>query len=348
MNKIWILAILTLSFTFLALLKIESVNSLGSFYRGAPTIKLGHFRIAIEKANKRDKELLKLWESILTGRSAPLPKMMKENFSTLGLSHVFTPSGFHLSSILAPLLKVCRQKSAQMVILTIIGLSLLFLPGFAALKRMAFIKQCQLLLRLKVGFAVALILDCLFGTFQTGALGFTYSFLFLGLIYSGAEGLVLIVWFFLAQMMIGYFNGEDISLLLLIFSPLLNLGFALALPCLFIFSWPLSSWQLEAGLGILRFLKTAIEDIAGIVTSYPTIEVNAMTIVLVALILTMRWKSVAIVLLVFSGSLNLDKQKQPSMPLHEYVGEGKCRENLVRGIWWKNCSPRGRSSSKKT
>ncbi len=295
---------------------------------------------------KKDLELVKLWESMLTGRVAPLPAIIKENFSLLALNHIFTPSGFHLSAIMGPMLRLIKFKPAQFFIILSVGVVFIFIPGFLALKRMIFIKASQTILDLKMGFCLALLVDALVGTFQSGALSFTYSFLFLGLIYSGIKGVALLIWFFVAQILISFFNSQDISLLLLIFLPLINALFALALPLLFLLCWPLLEWQLSIGLFILRMLKDVVEQIVVLVKIFPSFEIHIVTLIMIALILIKRWKISLILLVVFSRSLNLDRARFPSMPKHEYVAlemNHSCRVKLVRGIWWKACSPSRKS-----
>src|SRR5690606_13223199 len=118
---------------------------------------------------KKDQDLLKLWESILTGRSAPLAKWMKERYQTLGLNHLFTPSGFHISAVLFPFMKLIKGHYYQLLMLLLLAGGVLFLPGMSALKRMLLIKINQKILGQHLGFAGALFLDVLFGSFQEGA-----------------------------------------------------------------------------------------------------------------------------------------------------------------------------------
>jgi hypothetical protein len=210
------------------------VCSLQSFYKGEKTIRLERFSKVKNQYDIKDQELLELWESMLTGRVAPVSKWMKDRYKNLGLSHLFTPSGFHLSAILSPLFKIFQNTKFHFITLCLITFGLFFIPGQGALKRMSLIKLNQKIYGSKLGFVIALVLDTLFGTFQSGALSFTYSFLFLGIIYSGLEGIGLIFWFFLAQIILAYFQGTDISPLLLVLSPVLNLGFGVAMPLLFI------------------------------------------------------------------------------------------------------------------
>lgn len=362
MNKSWICYSLGLSCFLLMVLKSFEVDHLKPYMRGPRTIKLERFTKAKQTLSLRDQDLLELWESMLTGRSAPLARFIKEQYELLNLKHLFTPSGFHLSAVLGPLLWLLPKKKLQLFLLSGIGLLLFFfVPGQGALKRMVLIKGNQKLWGMKAGFIIGLLLDVLFGSFQEGALSFTFSFLFLSLIYSGLKGVGLIFWFFVAQMILSYFNGNLISPLLLVLSPLLNFAFGLAMPFLFVLSFPLWEWQLSIGLFLLRLLQELVALSATIVTLIPSWEVSLMTLFLTLLFSVRNWRGLAIGLLFLSSSLNLDFAIVPSPSTYEFVPQGevvklvsrveddviyftdgKCKRRLVRGMWWESCVPKKR------
>lgn len=362
MSKPWILTILVITLALLTLQKIQEVRTLKTYFKNERVIKLQSFGEARSKVTKEELDLLKLWESILTGRSAPLSKIMKENYQNLGLNHLFTPSGFHLSAVLAPLMKILKP-SYHLPVIILLGIGLAFLPGMAALKRMLLIKGHQKVLGLKSGFAMALMMDIFFGSFQSSTLSFTYSFLFLGIIYSGVQGVGLIIWFFLGQIILAYFQNTDISFLLLLFSPLLNLGFTILMPLLFLLSFPLWDWQLHLGITLLKLVQGLVNFCSAITLQFITMEVNIVFLVMVGFFLMRKYKAVLLLVMVFCPSLNLDKARTPGMPTNEFVPEGeiiktvylekevlvyfedgRCRMRLVRGLWWENCSPSNRGS----
>jgi hypothetical protein len=363
MNKKWLLSILGVSFCLLAVLKTHENRSLSPFYKAEKSLRLASFEKAREKVNKSDLDLLKLWESMITGRSAPLSKVMKEKYKTLALNHIFTPSGFHLSAVLVPFMKLVKSPNAQLFFLLVVGCSLLCLPGFGALKRMVLIKGGQKIMGLHLGFVIGLLSDVFFGTFQNGALSFTYSFLFLGIIYSGLSGPGLIIWFFLAQMLLAYFQGNDISFLLMLFSPLLNIIFALLMPLLFLLSFPLTDWQLECGIFLLKVVQAIVDVCARISLNFPSLEVHLVTIIIAFLFLYRQKSWLLGSIFLFTTSLNLEHEKNPTQGKYEWIphgphqktifrdtdiriifNDGSCRLKLVRGLWWESCSPSRRSS----
>jgi hypothetical protein len=365
MNKSWLLSILGITFTLLCILKAYELRSLSSYFPMERTIKLKSFTEARSKVATEDLGLLKLWESILTGRSAPLPRFMKERYQSLGLNHLFTPSGFHLSAVLLPFMKLLKTKH-HIFVLILIGAGLFFLPGLTAMKRMLVIKTHQKVLGIHLGFVIALIMDVFFGSFQTSALSFTYSFLFLGIIYSNLKGLALIIWFFIGQIMLAYFQNSDISPLLLLFSPLLNLGFGFIMPLLFVLSFPLWDWQLHTGIYLLRILQRLVDLFSLASFEFPFVEIHSVTLLLLALILYKKRSLALITLILISSSLNLDREKSPGLGANDftprgkikktiytdkivkvYFEDGRCNLKLVRGYWFENCSPKRRGSKRK-
>lgn len=359
MNKPWLLSILVLSLTLMAILKAYELRSLSPYFRSEKVIKLKSFAEARSKVSGKDLDLLELWESILTGRSAPLSRFMKERYQKLGLNHLFTPSGFHLSAVLFPFLKFLKNSTHQLIILLVIGMGLFFLPGLGALKRMLMIKTGQNILGMHPGFIMAMLLDMFFGTFQNSALSFTYSFLFLGIVYSGLKGLSLIIWFFIGQITLAFFQGVDVSPLLLLFSPVLNFAFALLMPVLFLLSFPLWNWQLSIGIFILRQVQWLVDELASLTQFVPLLEINIILMLMIGLLLFKKWRWSFVIFCFFSNSLNLDRAKYPGVATNEFVSQGRiiktvddkiyfsdgsCKMKLVRGIWFENCSPRRRSN----
>lgn len=366
MNKPWLLSILTVSLALLSVLKAYELRSLAPFFKAEPVIKLKTFTDARSRVKKEDLEDLKLWESMITGRSAPLSRLLREKYKSLGLNHLFTPSGFHLSAVLFPVLKFIRSQF-HLPLLLLLGCGLYFMPGLTALKRMLSIKTHQEVFGLHVGFCLALLTDIMFGSFQEGALSFTYSFLFIGIIYSGLQGLSLIIWFFFAQVILAYFQNSDISTLLLLASPILNFCFGLFMPVLFLFSFPLWDWQLFTGIKLIKILQVMVTFFSEISLKLPMVEIHIVVLMVIACLCFRKYRWMMIGIVISSSSLNLDRESIPSYPTKEYVPkgnvietlyrendvvvrfeDGKCRMKLVQGFWFENCSPRRGSRLKKT
>ena len=367
MNRYWLPIIFGLSFALIAVLKSQETHSLTRFFKGERIIKIHRFAEVKSRLNQQDQELFEIWESILTGRTGPLSRWIKERYKLLALNHLFSPSGFHLSAVLIPVSWIIKKKSYELSILLFIGAGIFMLPGLGALKRMVLIKTGQKLTGHIPGFIIALLLDILFGTFQTSTLSFTYSFLFLGIIYSGKRGLPLFILIFVAQMMIAFFQNQSVSPTLIFLSPILNLSFGIAMPFLFALALPMWDWQIQAGLSILKILQFIVDISAKIVAFFPSFEVTLITFLIFIFLVLHRRKEACILLLLMSGTLNIEHNDVPSWGTYEYkpqleivrivskeiedviyFKDGKCKRRLVNGYWWEKCSPLRKSTRKKS
>jgi hypothetical protein len=247
-----------------------------------------------------------------------------------------------------------------LIILIILGSILFWFKGFSALKRMLLIKTHQHFLGTQAGFITALLLDMLVGSFHNYPLSFCFSFLFLGIIYSEKQRFILVILFFLAQMLITYFYQNQISFLMLFLSPLLNFAFALALPFIFILSYPLWNWQLHVGLGLMKGLQGLIDFSAALVGQFPLISIHVGILVCLIFLTLNQKRAFSISLIALSSPLNIEKSKFPSLSRYEFVPVGKllvvtqqgkikfedgsCERQLIQGLWWQKCSPKRKST----
>lgn len=363
MKLTWKVIIISLSFALMWVIKSDELKQFNPYFKAQRTFKLARFEAAKKLVKPHEVELLELWESMLTGRSAPVSRWIKDQYKSLGLNHLFTPSGFHLSAVMLPFMKLIKNKAYHLGILLLIAGGIFCMTGQGALKRMALIKVNQQMLGQKTGFILALLMDVLFGSFMDSPLSFVYSFLFLGIIYSGSGWLFL--WFFFAQSLIAYFSGDLISPLIMLFSPLLNMAFAVAMPFLFLLAFPLWPWQLTVGLKILAGLQKLVELSASLSVHVPFWEINIGVLLCFVLLYLREKRMLTLALLILTTSLNLDQKKNPSFGPYDYVpqgrvlkivasemgevvywSDGKCKRELVRGVWWEKCSPRRRSTRK--
>ncbi len=362
MNRPWIITILIVSLGLLLVLKTHERRTLLPYFKAEKSLKLSHFQNARRLVLPRELALLELWESMLTGRVAPLDRWLRQEYRTLALAHVFTPSGFHLSALLWPVMYFLKRRRHKVGILSLIGLGLCFLPGQSALKRMTFVKTAQQFIGIKSGFLLAFLVDLFWGSFSDSPLGFTYSFLFLGIIYSGLKGASMIIWFFIAQIIIAFVQGSLISPLLLIISPVINFALTIILPFLFVLAWPLWKWQLATGLWLLNLVQDLVSFCYGIVMNFPLLEINIIFLVLVSMVIFRRGKEAILMTLLLTTDLNSEHTKlklsgsyewQPQGRIVKIVGDkiyrtdGICKRELIRGMWWENCSPRRRSRRNK-
>ena len=361
MKPTWTITIIIICCSMMGIIRIHESRHLKTFYRAQKSLSLKNFKSKKNHLPPKDTELLSLWESMLTGKSGGLRQELKDQYQTLGLNHLFTPSGFHLSTVMLPFMKFISNKRWQLTLLLIIGLAILSLNGQDALKRMMKIKVSQKLLGQKSGFIFALVLDSLSGSLMNSPLGFCYSALFLGIIYSGSGFLFL--WFFIAQALIAYFSGNLVTPFLILFSPILNSAFAICMPLLFILAIPLWNWQMVIGLKILSLLQGLVLIAANIAHHFPLWEIQTWSIFCFALFYYGKKRILILSLAFLSGSLNLEKSSPIRIGTKDFVPrgkilriveseegqkvfwtDGKCDRQLRLGIWWEKCSPKRRST----
>lgn len=209
-----------------------------------------------------------------------VPKSVITSHKNLYLIHLFTPSGLHLSSIfifLTPLLTFLKFKSFNYFFALSLLLTLppFFLDGFWAVKRVSFLRLLWLVLKktpLKVSlfsvFILAFCLDFFFGTFKESPLSFTYSFLFVGMIFSNQKwpSIWLPLFLMLGQFIVCFFQdipfyplnffiGFFLTSFFTILFPIFFMSFCFPIFC------PITKWPLSLFLTLVQvgsnFLKNS-------------------------------------------------------------------------------------------
>jgi len=344
MKKKWITAILSIALFLLACLKADEVKYLKKYQAFELPPKIQFIENKKFKLSVADKEIFQIWIAILTGDSKNIKKDFKVMYTNLALNHIFSPSGFHLSATTHPLFKIKRLKPFRLHLLIILGLGFCFISGFLALKRMILIKLINILMNPAWGFSTGMLLDFVFGTFSKSTLSFTYSFLFLGIVYGKLTKLQLCIFLFLGQLIISFFTSSKISFLILFWSPVLNFIFCILMPILFILSFPMWDWQLFLGINLLRYFNLLLALSNETLMFFPWIRIDIEVLLIITFVFLKKWKLVLLYLLLMSSPTNqvLKKINFGSKYELNYV-DFKCRNFLNEGYWKRNCSPRRRS-----
>lgn len=172
-----------------------------------------------------------------SGYKKELPRIIKIELKKLGLIHLLTPSGIHLSSLLIFLFIFIRRRN-RLVIYIFASFFILPLVGFYSLKRILIFHLLKSFIKSnKVAFLSTFAIDLLFGGYLNSPLSFTYSFLCWGvIIFSPSKGM-LIINLFLSQIYINYFNSEEINFLSIILNPILTSIFSLFFPLMSFNFW---------------------------------------------------------------------------------------------------------------
>lgn len=202
-----------------------------------------HQRI-ISELPANQKKYFKLMAAFVVGDEKGLNKM-KKNYKTLGLLHLFTPSGFHLQALLIFLSFIGFKKYKKKFLF--ISLSLFFIPGFEALKRIIVLKilesyQDKFKNWIPNNFYLFLIVFFvffIFGDYFRNPLSFSLSFLFLGIIYAVNDnpkvGFVHYFFaFFSAQLLIQLFLPQEITMVHFLIGFFLGMLFNIFFPVMII------------------------------------------------------------------------------------------------------------------
>lgn len=228
-----------------------------------------------------NKQLANLAVAYSSGHRSGLTKKMRLAHQRLHLQHLFTPSGLHFSALLiflSPLLFWTPKRG-----LFLFTLALLCLPwtleGFYSIKRISALKIAHLMAK-KMGikispftlFLVVFLIDFFVGTYRDSPLSFSYSFLFLGLIFATFKEakITMIASLMLGQVLVGYLNSTEIYPLGFVLGFMATSAFSLVFPLmlagflsapLFSMSWlePLVKMYIEL-IDLFSQLSFALEE----------------------------------------------------------------------------------------
>lgn len=299
----------------------------------------------------QNKNLAKLIVCYMSGYYCiNLAKNIKEDHQTLGIKHLFSPSGFHLSAFLllfSPIFFFCNKKLKRPILIVICA-TCFFLPGLYPLKRMAFYKILSFgferLFNYQNNFLLFLLtfsLDFIFGTYSQSPLSFIYSFLFFGVIvtHEGQSILKLSLKLFGAQVMALFFQHNCIGPLYLIFNVLLSQlftpFFVMAIPLL-LFS-TMSHFCTQLLESIIAFYYKLIHFAASITHPLNILE-SSFLVCLFVFVCTLHFKSkrqclkTMLVILSVMGCQSLnrdDKQHLPSFRIPNVISAEREHKRLT-------------------
>ncbi len=177
----------------------------------------------LKKIPDNQKKYFNLMAAFTVGDEKKSISRLKSSYKSLGLVHLFTPSGFHLQAILICLSYLGLKKHRRKFLLSL--LLIFFIPGFSALKRIVILKICEsYYIHLKKWipkkfylFLLVFLLFFLCGDYYRNPLSYSLSFLFLGTIYALNENPKLyyvhyFLAFFMAQLLVQLFLPQEVTL----------------------------------------------------------------------------------------------------------------------------------------
>lgn len=215
-------------------------------------------------ATFKERSLAGLLSAFISGNKRKIFPTIKKKFQTIALTHLFTPSGVHLSSLyflINPLLKRTRRK--LFILIPLLSLSYFFTP-FQSIKRIILMKTTKIWLKNLDIFTVFLISftwDFFLGTYNLSPLSFSYSFLFLGIILSfiGRGKLYLPLALLGGQVIAQFFSPYPLTTTGFVWSFLLTSLFGLFYPFFFLTYWfpsiPFGESLLNLFYSLVRFFS---------------------------------------------------------------------------------------------
>ena len=229
----------------------------------------------------------------------PRKKDLRVAIKNLHIYHLFTPSGLHLSSLLWFLSFFSLKRMALFGLLPLVVL----LDGFLAFKRVYFIKFIGELLQVKKVyidsryiFFFVFLLEFIF-RIHLSPLSFTYSFLFLGIIYSlkNSSPMVLLVGLWFGQSLISCFREDSIYLLSLPLNSILSF--------LVTVSYPLILLNTFIPIGLGNYFYDLILIFNSFLVTW-SVQVNTtLLVVLLAMVLIKKVRKVGAVVVGFISTV---------------------------------------------
>lgn len=194
--------------------------------------------------------------SYVAGDYKKIPKEIKEAHKILGLNHLFTPSGIHLSALFIlffPLLFWLKKTNrlGHLLFGSLLYLSpFVLLPSFSAAKRISLLRLLTLwktLLPWQIPifalFIGAFVLDLFLGGYSSSPGSWVYSFLFIGILFSCDKlpGIFIPLALWGGQILISYFQQTPLTLIGFFLGFLLTALFTPFFPIYFAYFWT-SPW----------------------------------------------------------------------------------------------------------
>lgn len=218
--------LLTLYFIFVLLMLAWSY--LPTYKRGVISnkkdfiLRPSHERI-LKRLPGNQKKYFNVTAAFVVGDEKKGQSKIKSPYKSLGLLHLFTPSGFHLQALLLCFSFLGFKKHKRKFLFSFLFLFLL--PDFIALKRIVVLKIAESyqthfkkwIPETYYLFFIVFFLFFLAGDYSQNPLSFSLSFLFLGTIYALKENpkLTFIHYFFaffIAQILVQFFLPQEITL----------------------------------------------------------------------------------------------------------------------------------------
>ena len=174
-----------------------------------------------------------LYYSMITGDKAKIGYQLKRGLRQLGLLHLFTPSGLHLSSFF--FIRFLPKKILSLLLVAFL-IFLNYYYSYASMERVLIFKILHLVLKktsLELHFALTFVLSFFLGQFQE-PLSFLYSLLFWGTIIIFRKNPIKCLFYLNFQnLLLNSLSGSESNILIFILNPIITLVSSAFFPLIF-------------------------------------------------------------------------------------------------------------------
>lgn len=281
----------------------------------------------------------RMWTALVTGERKILKKDENELFLRLGIIHIFTPSGMHLTT-----LTLFMSKGRVFKVLSALLASFLGIIGlFPAMVRVLLLKitSCTF-----TSFCIIMLLDGIIFSWQHHNLSWICSWLFLGFCYFSPSS-HRALWFSLGQMLLCHIFFQDWSLLGILMNVLMVTLLQIIFPVVLTLSL-LPKLPQEQVTSLLDQLYQSLVYIDGmhryLSPFIPHLGHLLLLFFWILLLGRARLLVLPVLLLTLSAPLNQQKMSAYSQSKWEGVMSDKvrCQYKWRNQRWEEGCRPRKR------
>ena len=180
-----------------------------------------------------------LLKASLTGEKSGVSRRFKTILAKIHCLHLLTPSGLHISCILALFFKFFKSRKAHLIVIFLITITSWALPELYSLKRVTAYNSLRSFGRLppQTAFWCTFALDLILGPFTLSPLSSAYSLIFWGTLFFGGERFsIKLLYLFVLNCLLSSLTSKTPYLLSLLLGPLTTSIFTLAFPIILFLS----------------------------------------------------------------------------------------------------------------
>jgi hypothetical protein len=281
----------------------------------------------------------RMWNALVTGERKILREQENELYLRLGITHIFTPSGMHLTT-----LTLFMSKGRVFKILSALLASLLgAISLFPAMGRVLWLKiiPCSF-----APFCIIMLLEGILFSWQHHNLSWICSWLFLGFCYFSPSS-HRALWFSLGQMLLCHIFFQQWSLLGILMNVLMVTLLQIIFPVVLTLSLlpKLPQEQVISLLDHLYQFLVLIDSIHRYLSSFiPHLGHLLLLLLWILLVGRARLLVLPVLLLTLSAPLNQQKRSAYSQGKWEGVASEKvkCRFKWRNQRWEEGCRPQKR------